>query len=215
MNNSKSYYDIYNGIVLEKAPNNKKHMRMVYSDDTYKWISEPFEVAEMYNSNGKTTNYFQFKVDSFISDIVNDRHRKTIDIENVYVYNDKVVIVKFSDGSKVKSIFDGDGEFSVYNGVAICIAKKLIGNDGTKVFNDSMRAAMKIYRDKESKKVPKKDACLREVPRKYHEGFYNNFEARCITKLRKCKNMSCSDISDLLDIPESAVRSYLEGKKDE
>ena len=150
---NKRAIDIYNEINIEKAKVRGNWIHLTYDDGTYEWRSKPINFSKMFSEDGKWSHYGQLEIGKFIKDIKNDRNRKSIAIENVYAYNNKVVVVKFKDGTKIRSIFDGDGEFSVYNGIAICIAKKLIGKDGSKVFNDTMRNVMKLYHKKEADRV--------------------------------------------------------------
>lgn len=57
------------------------------------------------------------------------------------IYNDRVIKVDFVDGTSTKCVCDD--EFDFYTGLAFCLFKRMLGDDGHKLFNRMMRAAMK------------------------------------------------------------------------
>lgn len=61
--------------------------------------------------------------------------------KNYTIYNDRVIKVDFVDGTFTKCVCDD--EFDFYTGLAFCLFKRMLGDDGHKLFNRMMRAAMK------------------------------------------------------------------------
>lgn len=64
----------------------------------------------------------------------------------------KVVYVYFSDGKYEKAVLDNCDEFSLEQGISICITKKLLskvtyGNGGS-IYNKIIKNAVKVYRNK-------------------------------------------------------------------
>lgn len=78
-------------------------------------------------------------------------------IEDVQVLNDRVIMVKFADGTTEKAVLDESDTFSVEQGVAICMTKKLLsaltrGNGGS-VYNKLVEYGLKAYESIEDRKA--------------------------------------------------------------
>lgn len=78
-------------------------------------------------------------------------------IEDVQVLNDRVIMVKFSDGTTEKAVLDESDTFSVEQGIAICLTKKLLstltrGNGGS-VYNKLVEYGVKTYEAIEAHKA--------------------------------------------------------------
>lgn len=78
-------------------------------------------------------------------------------IEDVQVLNDRVIMVKFSDGTTEKAVLDESDTFSVEQGIAICMTKKLLstltrGNGGS-VYNKLVEYGVKTYEAIEAHKA--------------------------------------------------------------
>lgn len=78
-------------------------------------------------------------------------------IEDVQVLNDRVIMVKFSDGTTEKAVLDESDTFSVEQGIAICLTKKLLstltrGNGGS-VHNKLVEYGVKTYEAIEAHKA--------------------------------------------------------------
>ena len=54
------------------------------------------------------------------------------------------VIVRFDDKTKTKATFDSEGKFSLEEGISICITKKLLGQEGSSLYNKLIEKALKI-----------------------------------------------------------------------
>lgn len=101
-------------------------------------------------------------------------------IEDVQSINDKVVIVKFADGTTEKAILSDEDTFSLEQGISICITKKILnvvlnGANGSSAYNKLVDYGLKVYKDKE--KNAKKKA---EDEKKAKEA-----EQKRIEKIRK------------------------------
>lgn len=78
-------------------------------------------------------------------------------IEDVQVLNDRVIMVKFSDDTTEKAVLDESDTFSVEQGIAICLTKKLLstltrGNGGS-VYNKLVEYGVKTYEAIEAHKA--------------------------------------------------------------
>lgn len=69
------------------------------------------------------------------------------DIKDYKIYNNKVLVVWFMDGSFTKAVVSDGDEFSLYIGLMVCLFKKYLGEDGSKKFNKMMEVAMKKLGD--------------------------------------------------------------------
>ena len=71
------------------------------------------------------------------------------DIKDVTVYNNKTVIVTFTDNTKTVAVLDSEDKFNLEQGISICITKKLLGKDGSAVYNKLINRAFKIKKQNE------------------------------------------------------------------
>ena len=102
-------------------------------------IKEDGEVKFAYNPSG-------------IFDIVTDA--VIPEIEDVQSINDKVVIVKFADGTTEKAVLSENDTFSLEQGVSICITKKILnkmlkGANSTSAYNKLVDYGLKVYDNKQ------------------------------------------------------------------
>ena len=75
------------------------------------------------------------------------------DIKDVIVHNNCVVIVEFTDGTSEKAVLHPCDEFSVEQGISICITKKLVG--GSSVYNKLINRAIKVMINNDVEKTKK------------------------------------------------------------
>ena len=60
------------------------------------------------------------------------------------------VFVTFADGSFTKAVLDKeDGPFNLEQGVSICLTKKLLGENGSSIYNKLIQRALKVKKNKE------------------------------------------------------------------
>lgn len=105
-------------------------------------IKEDGEVKFAYDTSGR----FSVVTDAVIPEI-----------EDVQSINDKVVIVKFADGTSEKAVLSENDTFSLEQGVSICITKKILnkvlkGASGTSAYNKLVDYGLKVY-DKKQKEI--------------------------------------------------------------
>jgi len=125
-------------------------------------IKEDGEVKFAYNTSGR----FDIVTNAVIPEI-----------EDVQSINDKVVIVKFADGTSEKAVLSENDTFSLEQGVSICITKKILnkvlkGASGTSAYNKLVDYGLKVY-DKKQKEIEEaiaakkaeKDAEQRKIDR--------------------------------------------------
>lgn len=73
------------------------------------------------------------------------------DIKDVIVHNNCVVIVEFTDGTSEKAVLHPYDEFSVEQGISICITKKLVG--GSSIYNKLINRAIKVMINNDAEKT--------------------------------------------------------------
>ena len=71
-------------------------------------------------------------------------------ITKVITHNDRVVIVKFSDGSFTKAVCSENDHFDLDVGIQVCLMKKMLGNAG---YYKTMKDIHKMMDDQEEAKI--------------------------------------------------------------
>lgn len=91
------------------------------------------------------------------------------DIKNVIVHNNHAVIVEFVDGTTEKAVLHPEDQFSVEQGISICITKKLVG--GSSIYNKLIDRAIKVMinNDAEKTKREQEDEARKERKKKNDE----------------------------------------------
>ena len=77
-------------------------------------------------------------------------------IQRVITHNDRVVIVKFADGSFTKAVCSPNDKFDIDVGITVCLLKKILG--GTNEYNNLIRKIHKQMDKLEADKQAEKDA---------------------------------------------------------
>lgn len=83
------------------------------------------------------------------------------DITDVKVHN-KTVLVTFKDGTKTVAVLDDEDKFSLEQGISICITKKLLGENGSAIYNKLIKRALKVKKQNEQD-VAKKEKEKAEI----------------------------------------------------
>lgn len=86
------------------------------------------------------------------------------DIKDVEVYGN-TVLVTFADNTKTVAVLDKEDAFSLEQGISICITKKLLGKDGSSVYNKLIKRALKVKTNKE-KDAEKAEKAKEEAKRR-------------------------------------------------
>lgn len=90
-------------------------------------------------------------------------------VVDVTVLNNRVVVVSFADSTETKAVLSEDDTFSIEQGIAICMMKKLIqtvfGNNCASVYNKLVEIGMNVYDNKLADIEKKKKAEAEEAER--------------------------------------------------
>jgi hypothetical protein len=70
------------------------------------------------------------------------------DIVDVSVYDNTVVVI-FADKTKTSAVLDSVDTFSVEQGISVCITKKLLGEDGSSLYNKLITRALRVIKRKQ------------------------------------------------------------------
>lgn len=87
------------------------------------------------------------------------------DIKDVTIRN-KTVIVTFVDDTKTVAVLDKEDTFSLEQGISICITKKLLGENGSSIYNKLIKRALKVKKQNEKTAERDKKAKEKEKQRK-------------------------------------------------
>lgn len=91
----------------------------------------------------------KFYKDGFLQSI-----KKLIpDIKDVRIYNNCAIVVEFMDGTTEKAVVHQCDEFSVEQGISICITKKLVG--GSSIYNKLIDRAIRVLLKNDAKRTEK------------------------------------------------------------
>lgn len=123
---------------------------------------------------------------------------RIVDVNNI---KNKVVIVKFEDGTVEKAILNKDDTFSLEQGISICITKKLLSiitdGRGSSTYNKLVEHGLKVYSDKEKNAKKKAD----------EEKAAKTAEQKKIEKARKKKEMrKAAKREEQISIQAEAIR---------
>lgn len=122
-----------------------------YGDSTFPGIIN--EIVNMFgNEIGYGIDSKEFPFGLYVSEVnicfrvknsEEEKEVKTVpcDIVDYKVFNDKVVVVTFADGTEEKAVCDKRDNFDLERAVEVCVMKKQVG--GHKAYNKLVRDAMK------------------------------------------------------------------------
>lgn len=115
---------------------------------------DPTTKTEMVYKNGGI--YVKHYKDGFFK---NER-RIMADIADVRVY-DNTVVVMFTDKTKTSAVLDSVDTFTVEQGISVCVTKKLLGEEGSSIYNKLINRGLKVI--KKNKKAAEKAAKEKEA----------------------------------------------------
>lgn len=72
----------------------------------------------------------------------------------------------FSDDTKTVAVLDNEDTFSLEQGISICITKKLLGQDGSAIYNKLIKRAFKVKKQNEEAAVKKEKEKIESEKRK-------------------------------------------------
>lgn len=117
------------------------------------------------------------------------------DIVDVRVY-DKTVVVIFADKTKTSAVLDSVDTFSVEQGISVCITKKLLGEDGSSLYNKLITRALKVIKKKQ--KAEEDAAKKKEADKKARELKKARAERRKAKKREESINIQAEAIKRAL-----------------
>lgn len=122
---------------------------------------DPTTKTELVSKNGSI--YVRHYKDGFFQ----TERKLMADIVDVRVY-DNTVVVMFSDKTKTSAVLDSVDTFTVEQGISVCITKKLLGEDGSSLYNKLITRALKVIKkkqkaDEDAKKKKEADKRAREL----------------------------------------------------
>lgn len=88
-------------------------------------------------------------------------NKMNIEIKDVETHNNRVVLVRFSDGTFTKAVCSDNDIFDLDTGITVCVLKRLLThdpkkkNDGAKKYYKILKSAHKIVEEKEKEKMLK------------------------------------------------------------
>lgn len=104
--------------------------------------------------------------------IIHNSYELLPEIENIRVFG-KTIVLDFCDGTSEKATTRGDDEFSIEQGVTICLAKKLLSDKtnghGHEAYNKLVNHTVKFYNQKCSREKAEREETEREVKRIEHK----------------------------------------------
>lgn len=109
-------------------------------------------------------------------------------VTDVIHHNDKVTIVKFSDGTFTKSVCSDNDHFDPDVGITVCLCKKMLG--GSTQYNNLIR---RIRKSQEEKAEEKRKAAAEKVARRKKEA---ERQAKKAAKTKQAMDAYKNDISE-------------------
>lgn len=132
-------------IVKRVIEEHKRRAEQKASDAIKKYNINPATKKEeklMHTNSGRTVKWMMPTVDG------------GLDIQDIQVYNNKVVKVIFSDGSFTKAVCGENDNFDLDVGITICVIKRMVGSGkvGHVWYNNLIRKAHQVMDDRAEEK---------------------------------------------------------------
>ena len=158
---------------------------------------DPTTKTEMIYKNGGI--YVKHYKDGFFQ-----RNRYIMpDIADVRVYDNAVVVI-FTDKTKTSAVLDSVDTFTVEQGISVCVTKKLLGEEGSSVYNKLINRGLKVI--KKNKKAAEDAEKKKEADKKARE------LKKARAQRRKAKKREES-IGVQAEAIKRAISSFLGGKE--
>lgn len=127
---------------------------IIYDSDFITFNGSVFSISEpcVYPTPGShqkvdITNCNRYQPKTFKK--LKEEKSMRINITGVNSYNDRVVIVRFSDGTFTKSVCSKNDTFDLDIGISICLLKKMMSDVGAGSYSNLIRRIHKMMDDKE------------------------------------------------------------------
>lgn len=132
-------------IILDKLTEMNEVAKTIMANDKKPDVDPEVKSTLTKNSKGKLCA-------TFYKDGFKTSTKELIpDIKDVIVYNDHVVVVEFVDGTTEKAVLHPEDQFSIEQGISICISKKLVG--GSSIYNKLIDRAIKVMINNDAEKT--------------------------------------------------------------
>lgn len=163
-----SYSDLYDRIMVRvEFKNNNK---ITFKDNIkitifMKDIVGKFNIVK---ERGDTKMGVRFKegcgLETNNKDWITIKNNPNTKIVDYTILNDRVVMVKFEDGTTEKAVCSPKDEFDLERAIEICICKKMFG--GTKKYNDAINHALRDIKNVDERKQKEKEEAERVAKKK-------------------------------------------------
>lgn len=95
------------------------------------------------------------------------------DIKDVKVHHNTVLVI-FADDTKTVAVLDKEDKFDLEQGISICITKKLLGENGSSIYNKLIKRALKVKKQnekaaEETAKAKEEEKSRRKLALKRHQ----------------------------------------------
>ena len=125
------------------------------------------------------------------------------DIADVRVYDNAVVVI-FTDKTKTSAVLDSVDTFTVEQGISVCVTKKLLGEEGSSIYNKLINRGLKVI--KKNKKAAEDAEKKKEADKKARELKKARAERRKTKKREESINTQAEAI-------KRAIAGFLGGKE--
>lgn len=180
----------YNAEIAAKVdriyPNNIYNDAICSSCDSYSWTGWATDIRnELKSLQAKLDSKNKVKTET--KEETKETEMKKFNIVDYKVYNNKVVIVKFDDGTEEKATcMDGDS-FDFERAIEVVIMKKILGtSEYNKAIHDAMKQINAVDKTKEEQKqIDLMVAKKKETARKKKEKTRENRRKRRIANMKE------------------------------
>lgn len=158
-----------------------------------------------------TTKDGKIWVENYKSGFYSSRRVLLPEICAIDVYNKTTVVVTFADGTKTSAALHeedkrADGTVSIEQGISICLTKKLLGENGSSLYNKLINKAVKL-KAANDKKLEEEAAQKKELREKREK--YKRKKAA-----RKERAKKAADEEQIELTKEAFLRAFREFKKE-
>jgi hypothetical protein len=123
-------------------------------------LEVPLETKTRIETKDKSIYVKYFKDGHFTHD-----KRIMPDIKDVKYYNNTVIVI-FGDNTQTKAVLDPEDYYSLEQGISICITKKLLGEDGSNIYNKLIRRAFNVINQNAEAAVAAEKKRIKEIAKK-------------------------------------------------
>ena len=158
-----------------------------------------------------TTKNGTIWVENYKAGVYSSRRALLPEICAIDVYNKTTVVVTFADGTKTSAALHeedkrADGSVSIEQGISICLTKKLLGENGSSLYNKLINKAIK-FKSTQDKALEEETARQKELHAKREK-----YKRKKAAKKEKAKKAADEEKIELMK--EAYLRAFKELKKE-